>query len=236
MARNPLQSKHCPPKLARVIELVNLFKPGVRLPVLSVRSQLANFRGRKAKQEKAKWTMRARLDLDKCLKEAPDDFRQFIYGNPDLQIPFFVDEYSADLFDSTIEAVKRYEDFTQLRAQLLRLIRFVKSHNLRRRDDSRRIHVPLPFLLKPVLDENGFIRIGGSLLLEALPDIEANRIRECAECNRIFWAKNINQLCCDPKCANRRRVRRSRDLQRENWLTYKLNRSDKEPEAKKRAR
>lgn len=236
MARNPLQSKQCPPKLAKVIKLVNLFKPGVRLPVLNIRSHSANFRGRKAKQHKAKWTMRAILDLDKCLKEAPDDFRQFIYDKSDLQIPSFVDEYSADLFDSTIEAVKRYEDFAQLRAKLLRLIRFVKSHNLRRRADSQRIHVPLPFLLKPVLDENGFIRIGGSLLLEALPDIEANRVKECAECKRIFWAKNINQLSCDPKCANRRRVRRSRELQKEKADEYQYNRYIKETRAKKRAR
>lgn len=234
MARNPLQSKQCPPKLAKVIELVNLFKPGARLPVLNTRSHSAHFRGRKAKQDKAKWTMRARLDLYKCLKEAPDDFRQFIYGKPELQIPSFVDEYSADLFDSTIEAVKRYEDFTQLRVQLLRLIRFVKSHNLRRCNDSRRIHVPLPFLLKPVLDENGFIRIGGSLLLEALPDIEANRVKECAECKRIFWAKNINQLCCDPKCANRRRVRRSRELQKDKEVEYKYNRIKRSKVKKRR--
>lgn len=220
MDRKALRSKRCPPKLAELIKRVNIFPPGVRFPVLNARSRLANFEG-----SEAEWIMRARFDLYECLKEAPKDFRQFIYDDTHLQTPSFVEAYSPALFDKTINAIKRFEEFAELRKNLLRLIRFIRSLNLEGRGDSVGVDVPLPLLSTPVIDKHGFIRVGGNVLIEALRDVEANRLRECADCKRIFWAKRIDQPCCDPKtCGNRRRVRRSRDLQKEKAVDYKINR------------
>ncbi|MET0462923.1 MAG: hypothetical protein ABW007_07205 [Chitinophagaceae bacterium] len=220
MSRKALQSKRCPPKLAILIQRVNIFPPGVKFPVLNARSRLANFGG-----SEAEWVMRARFDLYDCLKEAPEEFRQFIYGDTRLQTPSFVETYSPALFDKTINAITRFEEFAELRKNLLRLVRFIKSLGLEGRADLVGVDVPLPVLSTPVIDKQGFIRIGGNALIEALRDVEANRLRECADCKRIFWAKRIDQSCCDPKtCGNRRRVRRSRDLQKEKAAEYKFNR------------
>jgi hypothetical protein len=234
MAKKPLQTQ-CPPKLAEVIDLVNIFPPGMRLPALSVRSRLAIFEGDEAKEDEAEWTMRARCSLYECLKEAPDDFRQFIYGDPGLHTPSLVEEHSPALFDNTFNAVKRYEDFAQLRAKLLRLIRFIKSHDLQWRANSQRVDVSLPLLFTPVLGERGFIRVGGDMLLEALRDVEANRVKECADCKRIFWATYKNKLYCDSQCANRRRVRKSRLLKTEKAAEYKANRILKKKGTKRRS-
>jgi hypothetical protein len=232
MARKALQSKRCPPKLADVINLVNIFPPGVRFPVLNARSRLARFEG-----EKAEWTRRARFDLYERLKEAPDDFRQYIYSDSGLQNYSSFEPYSPALFDKTIDAINRFEEFAKLRKNLLRLVRFIKSLDLEGRADSVGLDVPLPLLSTPVIDKHGFIRVGGSVLIEALRDVEANRLRECANCKRIFWAKRIDQPCCDPKtCGNRRRVNRSRELQKERANEYQYGRYKKETRAKKRAR
>lgn len=232
MARKALQSKRCPPELAKLIELVNIFPPGVKFPVLNVRSRLANVEG-----NEEEWLRTARFDLYECLKEAPEAFRQFIYDDIGFLTPFFVEEYSSTLFDSTVNAIKRFEDFAQLRKNLLRLIRFIKSLDLQGRADSVRMDVPLPLLLTPVIDKKGIIRVGGNVLIEALRDVEANRLRECADCKGIFWAKRIDQPCCDPKtCGNRHRVRRSRDLQKERAVDYKCSRNLKPTGAKRRTR
>ena len=213
-----------------LIKLVNLFPPGVRFPVLNARSRLAKFGG-----DEAEWTKTARLDLYDCLKEAPDDFRQYIYSDPGFQTQPFFQTYSPALFDNTTQAIKRYEDFAQLRTNLLRLIRFIKSLELQQRADSLRADVPLPLLFTPVLDKHGFIRVGGDALIEALRDVEANRVRECANCKRIFWAKRKDQPCCDPKtCGTLRRVNRSRLLKKEKWADYKANRILPKKAAKRR--
>jgi hypothetical protein len=223
MARKALQSQRlqsqCPPKLAELIKLVNLFPPGVRFPVLNARSRLAKFDG-----DEAEWTKTASLDLYDCLKEAPKGFRRYIYDAPDIQARPFFETYSPALFDNTINAIKRYEDFAHLRTNLLRLIRFVKSFNLQRRADSLRVNAPLPLLFSPVLDERGFIRVGGDALMEALRDVKANLVRECEVCKRIFWAKRKDQPCCDPRtCGNVRRVRKARLLAKEKAAEYKAN-------------
>lgn len=220
MSRKALQSKRCPPKLAILIQRVNIFPPGVKFPVLNTRSRLTNFGG-----SEAEWVTRARFDLYDCLKEAPEEFRQFISGDTRLQTPSFVETYSPALFDKTVNAIRRYEEFAELRKNMLRLIRFIKSLHLEGRADSERIDVSLTLLFTPVIDKQGFIRIGGHALIEALRDVEANRLRECADCKRIFWAKRIDQPCCDSNtCGNRRRVRRSRELQKEKAAEYKFNR------------
>ncbi|MDQ3816068.1 MAG: hypothetical protein M3362_00060 [Acidobacteriota bacterium] len=215
-----LQSKRCPPKLEGVINLVNMFPPGVKFPILNARSRLTRFEG-----EKAEWTRRARFDLYECLKVAPDNFLQFIYGDLSFQTYSSFEPYSPALFKKTTEAIKRYEDFAQLRTKLLRLIRFVKSLELQRRSNSPHVNVPLPLLFSPILDEHGFIQVGGDILIEALRDVKANLIRECAVCKRIFWAKRKDQQCCEPKtCGNVRRVHKSRRLAKERAAEYKANR------------
>ena len=71
------------------------------------------------------------------------------------------------------------------------------------------------------IGEQSRIEIKTDELLDALVGVEASRIRKCPICTSMFWAGRIDQKCCTNKCANVARVRRSRELQKENSSLYK---------------
>lgn len=52
-------------------------------------------------------------------------------------------------------------------------------------------------------------------LLDALNGIEADRLRICTICNKIFWAKNKNSETCSKTCLNALRQRRHREKNKE---------------------
>lgn len=77
--------------------------------------------------------------------------------------------------------------------------------------------VHLPVLDK--IDGQGFVRVSKDLFTEAMDedDIEAARIRECAACNRIFWAGRITQKGCSARCGDIIRKRRYRERYRQGF-------------------
>ncbi len=71
------------------------------------------------------------------------------------------------------------------------------------------------------VDGEGKLQVKRWPLLDALAGVEADRIRRCSECPRIFWAGRIDKYACSDKCVNRRNVR----LWRERYAAhYKLRR------------
>jgi hypothetical protein len=72
-----------------------------------------------------------------------------------------------------------------------------------------------------VIGTDGRIQVQPGPLFEVISGVEANRIRQCSECKRIFWAGRIDKFACTSKCVLRRRVR----LWREHYIkSYKLQR------------
>jgi hypothetical protein len=86
--------------------------------------------------------------------------------------------------------------------------------------------IEIPYQATPMsvalaLDGEGKLKVERWPLLNALVGVEANRIRRCSECPRIFWAGRIDKHACNDKCVNRRNVR----LWREHYAErYKLQR------------
>jgi len=77
--------------------------------------------------------------------------------------------------------------------------------------------LPIPFIqydpgafLNLRVNEKGLIEVGLGEIASALASAEADRIRECDICGRIFWAGRSDQKCCTPKCAKVLRTRRWR--------------------------
>ncbi len=66
----------------------------------------------------------------------------------------------------------------------------------------------------------------------SLQGIEAERIRLCEICRRIFWAKRLDKWCCSIKCGQvrRKRIKRKADKQkqqqREKWLSKDFSKKD----------
>src|SRR5215470_2799791 len=57
----------------------------------------------------------------------------------------------------------------------------------------------------------------------ALIGVEADRLRECAVCQVIYWARQSNMFACSPRCSNALRQRRLR----ENRAQYEVARQKK---------
>lgn len=72
--------------------------------------------------------------------------------------------------------------------------------------------------------DSGKIALHQPTLYESLLSVEANRIRECPVCYKIFWAGRKDQVGCTPQCAKVIRTRRWR----ENATKYELARAEKE--------
>jgi predicted nucleic acid-binding Zn ribbon protein len=76
------------------------------------------------------------------------------------------------------------------------------------------------------------------IFAEALPGVDADRIRRCAICLKIFWAKNKNSETCSEPCRNALRQRRHREKNKEEVNAkrreyYRQNKKLKEIREKK---
>jgi hypothetical protein len=99
--------------------------------------------------------------------------------------------------------VGRYENLWNARVRLHNMAQLAKVEDEQRSERSTlwREAVPLPVLDE--IDERGIVRVSKDLFTEAMDEepVEAARIRECAVCNRIFFAGRIDaRQCGDPKC------------------------------------
>ncbi|MEJ7698811.1 MAG: hypothetical protein WKF71_04075 [Pyrinomonadaceae bacterium] len=63
----------------------------------------------------------------------------------------------------------------------------------------------------------------GSNILNTLNGLDADRLRICKICNRVFWAKRENSKTCSSRCLNVFNVRNSRALTDEEKAEKKLN-------------
>jgi hypothetical protein len=57
---------------------------------------------------------------------------------------------------------------------------------------------------RPTINKEGFLELKNSGLFAAIQEhsIEADRIRICPICERLFWARRRNQEWCSKKCSN----------------------------------
>lgn len=131
-------------------------------------------------------------------------------------------------------ALRRYDEFREVRDKFRRLIRLAQAPS-----DQSRFGL-LFFYRVPVhaslhIKNDGAVNISLDSFAEAINGIDAARIRECNDCQRIFWAKWKDQSCCSKECANRYHVRQHREKYASDPITYKIRRLGRveKPSAKK---
>jgi hypothetical protein len=61
------------------------------------------------------------------------------------------------------------------------------------------------------VDSDGRFTVPQDSLLNILLGVRADRIRSCAICGRIFWARRINSECCQETCRKTYNQRNSRE-------------------------
>ena len=65
-----------------------------------------------------------------------------------------------------------------------------------------------------VENENGKLELLTDRLSRALIGLPVDRIRMCAVCDRLFWARRVNSECCGESCRKTYNQRNSRTSQR----------------------
>lgn len=71
------------------------------------------------------------------------------------------------------------------------------------------------------INDQGKIAFTLDKLLDGILGADAERIRKCPICNRIFWAGRIDKKGCSNQCANSIRVHRSRKLAKQRSEQYR---------------
>jgi hypothetical protein len=96
-------------------------------------------------------------------------------------------------------ALRKYDEFFKVREKLIEIARLGK--------ESTSIRISSSYLY---CDEYGVLQERSDPFTETVKGLEANRIRECPVCKRLFWADRSDQKACTKACANLYRVRKSR--------------------------
>jgi hypothetical protein len=212
--------KPCPEKLDVLLSTLNLIPPDETLWSLNVGSL-------KLLENNQRLHFEALRDLTDKIEKYSPEFQNFIYGREvNFKNPyFFYLGFLPDLdYWETFDALKRYEEFNENRHLLKGMINNFSS-------SSNRVERQMPYLLQPKtrinIDEKGKIHFS-SELIEALEGVEISRIRICENCSRIFWQGRTTQKGCNTNCANNIRVKKSRELKRQNRAKYELNSIHKE--------
>lgn len=194
-----------PQRLGSLLDHINMLPPGLTLmsfndALLMAESQSSETIG----------IDKAKLALNFCLsglsdeERPPECFRDYVLGLPDSM---YLDPMSA-----LYEAVKRYVSFRTAR---LKLCGMARLNRLRpgRISEFEAFLDSLGAGTRTEIDQEGRIRFVKDWFGEVAEGEEAARIRECAVCERVFWAGRIDQSCCNPRCADilRKRNKRKRD-------------------------
>ncbi len=206
--RNYKKKSECPAQLDALIESVNLLPPLYRLKPLSNNES-----------------------VQKCLKDTPEAFQQHIEnlaidrldpigGRPISKLRFskqLAVEYESFRvsYDSLIPYVERLE--CERKARDLTAVRLQKDRKTKVVLDYRHFHDlswdTSPLVIRTAIrrDSDGKQCITG--LAALIGTFDDNRLRMCAICSRVCWAKKTNTETCGKKCAdilgNQKRIKQT---------------------------
>lgn len=195
--------KPVPNELGSLIELARILPPSLSLLSFDDARLLVE-----SESKEATGIGKASEALKICLNglgeedQLPADFRHYILGLPDA---CYLDQISA-----LQNAIDRYVNFREAR---LKLCGVAHINKLR----PRKLKEFEPFLeslsadTRTEIDEEGKVRFKKDWFGEAIEGVEAERVRECAICDVVFWAGRIDQWCCNPRCASLLRKKRKRE-------------------------
>jgi hypothetical protein len=151
--------------------------------------------------------------------ETPSDFRDYIMEGVSAAARSLTEQGlqrlrdSSDLgyrlFSELDVAFGRYDEFREVRERLRTIARLKRARMF---VDSRSVSVRSSL----TRDENGILQLRLDPFAETVQGLEADRIRECPICQRIFWANPKSKMACSARCRNIFNVRKHRDLMKKN--------------------
>lgn len=124
-------------------------------------------------------------------------------------------------------ALCRYDDFRDVREKLVKLFRVTQTSS-GRHWASFLLLSRIPVHASFSIGKDGIAKVSLDSFAETINGVDVTRIRECKDCQRIFWAKRKDQSCCSTDCANRHHVRQHREKYAKDPIAYKLQRLSRE--------
>lgn len=140
-----------------------------------------------------------------------------------------------DFFDNlqyrspTNEACRRYRQARNWYTRLYHLADFLQTYVLDGESPYRDDPVAKVFRIDNIAVINERISFEPDRFTDAFLDVSIHRIRRCANCGRVFWAKRDDMKGCSLSCAKILRTRKWREkTTEEQRRKYKINRIKKE--------
>jgi hypothetical protein len=205
-------------RLEQYIELANKFPPD--LQVFDIRALLRE-RVSSLLEGTTEYDIRKFRFLLNLMDEpeTPSDFRGYIVEGVSkaaqsltqqgLQSLRDSSDLGYRLFSELDVAFGRYDEFREVRERLRTIARMKRARMF---VDSRSVSVRSSL----TRDKNGILQLHLDPFAEIVEGLEADRIRECPVCQRIFWANPKSKMACSPRCRNLFNVRKHRDLMKKN--------------------
>lgn len=229
----------CPYNLAKILRVLDLIPREKRLPDLQKR--IARFAAKRTGITSVERYVHVHELLSESLKGTPDEYQQLVWegGKEDLTgrvkkgiRKFFLkgspetsrerilnellkgdDDVLDDLYFGTIDdAVREYTFFRDSQDKLRKIIDMVE-----RRNSWLRFMFPLETSGTITVNEHGVVEISHDRFAAAVDGVDATLIRECQNCQRIFWAGRKDKNSCSAACAHVLRNRRYRERYKEGF-------------------
>ncbi|MBI3895099.1 MAG: hypothetical protein HY313_04130 [Acidobacteria bacterium] len=156
------------------------------------------------------------------VKEVRDSWVHFV-----KQFPVPVRKYLGPIRADTIQRAKwSYNSLVQAGE----VLRFIAQGNQTKSLLENGKYLPMGTFVK--VDEGGRIEFQKNPTFSVLEGVEADRIRECLVCDKIFWAGRKDKKCCSPRCLKVWHTRRWREKYPENykWPRYRRRWREKHPD------
>lgn len=157
----------------------------------------------------------ATVAIEHCLNGLPKKFRMYVWQQPEDEIDTKYAEYHAmALYTIIRQARENLRVIIEITSKNLGMVeRYGKSALIK-------MHATIQ------VDDEGIIRVVRDQFAAAVEDVEANRIKECAICRRIFWAGRITQQACSVACAHALRNRRYRAKYKEYLISRHMKQNE----------
>ncbi|HEY0080672.1 MAG TPA: hypothetical protein VGB73_18855 [Pyrinomonadaceae bacterium] len=228
--RERLNAKYRKERLDGFIELANLLPPNY------VVADLDEIIGRdeegfdSSEEQFLHWIKKYKVLLI-YLEKFPSNFKEYVLENSQdyltqINMNSLTDNENIKHVSEIHGALRRYDEFRDIREKLRRLIRITQF-------PSDKYGFALMFLNRISVyaslwvGKDGIAKVNLDTFAETINGVEVTRIRACNDCQRIFWAKRKDQSCCSKDCANRYHVRQHREKYASDPIAYKLRRLDR---------
>jgi hypothetical protein len=204
-AQQALRRKPIPPALKRLLALVNSIPPDVAPPLP------ADTIGEWVDSEE--WKGKP----DSTIFDGMVEHYKRAVGRLPASVRRFIGPVTSDTLD---QAQERHSFVLDGRRVLREIARADKSKRVLEIDSSQLA------LLRLELGPNSRISLVHTRLLQALEGVEANRIKQCPNCWKIFWAGRIDQPGCSQRCTGNIRIKRWREAYPEKYKLQRYNKGE----------